>query len=552
MNKINKLVAAFVAAFSAGSIALQADARMQLAANGFGDALIFPAFSGLVENYFTISNAGGNYVQGHIRFRGAARGRELLEFDVILGPYDVFVFRLADIDGDGQWEIDQSIDPLNFAHTSLIQRCYGAVSVDNCMDADNAPELAALSQTDADYNRSLGYVEFIGEAVLDGMTSAHMDALLGHMSLASVGLTSAHRTQTGTGFGTNTWRWSTAGYLNNVSPYPDDQGLSDFPNIAGGTAFITIPGQSTGLAYNAEALVNFRTALDGANQHRIDNYIRGLLQIADHPHPAVDSWFGASTPALDAAVILHHEDATVPDAQYVYRFNDTAGDAGGVYEHGISYRDSRGPTLADGDDYELGPEEAGGDQYDILYNVPNSIAEVEDAIRAGGQIFGSFYFDDDVFDKTGSSDNEGPSGSVAIKSWFFALFPTMHHYAAYLPCQDAPAFGEFIDCKAYGFADTGRIIYAAVCDINTNCGERKYYRSSVIDPLVPLALARELSLFDIDFLKTSEFMSNYRSGRAMLSFARADASEWKGPGLFYTFEITSDGRLGHWRAMRRK
>ncbi|MCP4699947.1 MAG: hypothetical protein GY862_24315, partial [Gammaproteobacteria bacterium] len=117
MKKANKLIAAIAAAASLSPAALQAG--IQLKTDGFGDALIFPLFHGLAENYFTISNISDNFVQGHIRFRGGGWGSGLLDFDVILSPFDVFVFRLADLDGDGQWEIDQSIDPDNFAYTSL-------------------------------------------------------------------------------------------------------------------------------------------------------------------------------------------------------------------------------------------------------------------------------------------------------------------------------------------------------------------------------------------------------------------------------------------------
>ncbi|MCP4696432.1 MAG: hypothetical protein GY862_06250 [Gammaproteobacteria bacterium] len=554
MKKINKLAVAVAAAFSAGSIAPQADAGIQLASNGVGDALIFPAFIGLAENYFTISNRSANYVQGHIRFRGAAWGSEHLEFDVILGPFDVFVFRLADLDGDGQWEIDQSLDPKNFAYTSLTQGCYGAVSIDNCM-ASNAREPAegSIPQAHLDYNRNFGYVEFIGEALFDGMSPAHIDALSGNRSLASVGLTPAHRTQTGTGFGTNTWRWSTAGSVDNVSPYPDDQGLSDFPNVVSGTAFIIIPGQSMGLVYNAEALVDFRTA-SGPGTHRIDNYIRGIHQIADHPHPATVS--GASTPALDAAVILHHEDATVPDAQYVYRFNDAAGDSGGVYEHGISFLDSRGPTLADGDDYDLTWEEAAG-EYDILYNVPNSIAEVEKAISAQGRKFNSFYFDGYAFDKAESRSNDGRLPDAAtIKTWFLALLPTKHHYEAYLPCPEAFDAEKYADCKVNSLVNTGKPVAVEVCNTNSDCGRVERGPLYCGPPMGPIALAldQELSLFDIAFLKRERPGANeYRSGMVTFTPFSFDISKRNRliPALYYTFEVTSDGKLGHWRSMQR-
>ncbi|MCP4700950.1 MAG: hypothetical protein GY862_29460, partial [Gammaproteobacteria bacterium] len=417
---------------------------------------------------------------------------------------DVFVFRLADLDGDGQWEIDQSIDPDNFAYTSLTGSCHGAFPADNCMEPDDAQEPSVVSQTDIDYNRNLGYMEFIGEAVLDGMTRGRMQALLTAGSdLSKVGLSEAHRSGTGTGLGTNTWRWSTAGTVNNVPPYPDDLGLSDFPNIAGGTAFITIPGQSSGLAYNAEALADFRTPTVVSGEpssdvsHRIDNYSRTVsARTAVHPVTGVQ----ASTASLDGAVILHHEDAAAPDARYIYRFDDAAGDAGGIYERAISWQNTRGPTMADGDDYYHpritvyeDPFAAVNDEYDISYNVPNSIAEIEEAIRAGGQRFAGFYFDDGAL-----------PGAAAMKSWFFALFPTKHHAAAHAPFFDIPYPnpGEFLDAIVYFLENTAKVISlhdndknissVDICDINSNCSRNPSRQLDMVQEVRVFTLYPEL------------------------------------------------------------
>ncbi|MCP4698403.1 MAG: hypothetical protein GY862_16355, partial [Gammaproteobacteria bacterium] len=502
-----------------------------------------------------------------IRFRGALWGSGLLDFDVILAPFDVFVFRLADLDGDGQWEIDQSIDPDNFAYTSLTGSCHGAFPADNCMDQDEdyAPEPGILTQAYIDANHNFGYVEFIGEAVLDGMTWGRMRALLTAGSdLSNVYLSEAHRSGTGTGLGTNTWRWSTAGAVDNVPPYPDDRGLSDFPNIAGGTAFITMPGHSSGLAYNAEALADFRTPTIATGDpaadvsHRIDNYTRTVSsRTAVHPVTG----FQASTASLDGAVILHHEDIAVQDARYAYLFNDATGDAGGVYEHMISWQNTRGPTMADGDDHHIagsGGPSAGSDEYDIFYNVPNSIAEVEEAIRAGGQTFASLYFDDDTFfGKAGAEGNKETSpGAGAMKSWFFALFPTRHHAAAYPAisesCRELSNSAEFFDCNIYGLTSyRNRLIYAEGCDINADCDGFEGDESLPIktNAVAIVLLSLELAFFDISYLKLLIF--NYSFGGVRLSFSRSAIERWKGPGLFYTFEVTSDGKPAHWRRMLR-
>ncbi|MCP4699647.1 MAG: hypothetical protein GY862_22775 [Gammaproteobacteria bacterium] len=561
MRKVNKLAAAIAVALSAGVVAPQANAVITLKSNGVGDALLFPAFNGHVANYFTINNTSGDYVQGHIRFRGAGWTSELLDFDVILSPYDVFVFRLADIDGDGQWEIDQSLDPINFAYTSLTRGCSGAVVRDNCIDASNALEPTVLPAADIAYNRNTGYVEFIGEARFDGMTSAHMDALLGNASLAAVGLTSAHRSGVGTRLGTNAWRWSTAGSVSNIPNYPDDQGLSDFGNIVSGTAFMTVPGQSMGIAYNAEALVNFRTA-SGLGTHRIENYTRGVNWIADHPHP--DTVTGASSLVLDTAVILHNEDSSVADDQYVYRFDDIIGD-GGVFEQRVSYNNTWGPTMADGDDYNVagrGTDLLGiTDDYDLRYLNVNSIAEVEEAIRLGGQTYTSFYFDKDVFDKTrtdGSNEGGVLVSSATLSSWYFALFPTKY-FSAERGAFAANTLQAYIDEKVYLLVNSAKVINVGVCDIFESCGTTAggTLVSPVVEEVQITSLGQELSFFDIGFLKGDLLSANtYTSGRVSiapaLNFNNPTTFPLQGwPGLFYTFEISSDGKVGQWRSMQR-
>jgi hypothetical protein len=444
MKTVNRLAAAIAVALSMG-IATQANAApIELRHNGIGDAMLFPVFNGYVENYFTITNSSGNWEQGHIRFRGASWSAELLDFDVILSPGDVFVFRLADLDGDGLWEIDMSIDPNNFRYTSVqATGCNGT-----CIDASNAlePSAGVVSDGILRHQRNVGYVEFIGECQLDGMTPARMNALLtAGSSLAPLGLSEANRTKVGNGLGTNCWVWGDA-----PNSWVSDRGLTDFPNVAAGTAFISIPGQSHGVAYNSETFVNFRT---GAHFHRVDNYriVNGV---------SLDAANAAKMDANDA-VIVHEEDSNSvvngpsPFGDYVYRFLEE-GSGGRNDESRISFNNTWGPTLADGDDYGLFANfytNAGVNSADVaagttvtlnaefrqgqLYFIPNlltpeidfwdnrlatsrvnSIAEVESAIRKGGQAYDSFYFDGASLGKT----------TATLKSWFFAHFPTKFYY----------------------------------------------------------------------------------------------------------------------------
>jgi len=384
MKKLHKLAAAVAVA---AGIALSPQSQaIELETNGLGDTLLFPVFAagaGMYENYFTISNSSANWIQGHLRFRGAAWSAELLDFDVILSPGDVFVFRLADVDGDGMWEVDGKLDPKNFQYTGMVFTCTGAGNTYSpCIDASpmlepdaagvDAAKKAGIADIEQQINlqRRWGYVEFIGEAVLNGMTPAIMTVLTsGNPGNDWVN----YVTSNGNGRGTNTWRWSdAAGSFRACPNNPCDRGLSDVPNVLSGTAFITMPGESGGLAYNAEALINFRT---GEYEHRVENY------------PPVNT-------ARDA-VILHHEsasspvDGTSPWGDYVYGFTgENRAD-----ERVISFNNTWGPTLADGDDYLPTTLPGAGLVPSVL---PDGLSG---AVANGGRPLGAINFDAlDAFD----------------------------------------------------------------------------------------------------------------------------------------------------------
>jgi hypothetical protein len=450
------------------------------------------------------------FIQGHLRFRGAAWSGELLDFDIILTPGDVFVFRLADVDGDGFWEIDQSIDPNNFAYTGMLKSCVpeggAGVAKSNCMDQNNylipeptnndpAPR-GAITQELIDHHRNLGYVEFIGEGILNGMTHARLDRLISP-ELAGRLATAGQRTA-GNRLGTHLWSWvlssgDVTGTTSNGTRLPDVDigpfqdpllGLNlattphtagDVPNALSGTAFLTQAGQGYGLAYNAEALVNFRTN-NPNNGHRIENYNVTVNMGAVYPPSALVPQIG---------VILHNENASAraADFSYVYGY----GEAGGIQYGGdvstnnpgpvgtnqqesrISFNNTWGPTLADGDDYTCasvsewndfanlrwtndiplndGVCDDSRDNWDWTWghpSSPNSIAEVEEAIRkptvpnfpipdgsSPRQLFTSFYFDGATFDKAceGNGRQDNPEcSSTSLQSWYFGFFPTKFFY----------------------------------------------------------------------------------------------------------------------------
>jgi hypothetical protein len=432
MTNMKKLSVAVTLALSMGVASQAAHSEIILKHNGKGDALLFPVYNAYVDNYFTISNNSDKWIQGHLRFRGAAWSAELLDLDIILTHGDVLVFRVADVDGDGDWELDQSLDPNNFRYTGYLTTCKSsatqAVNDKSCMDFNkglvSSTRNAVITDNIVDHHLKVGYIEFIGEAVLNGMDHDKMNQLLSDKPTANL---APFQTKQGNSRGVTVWSWSDA-----ANRFKNDQGLSDVPNTLSGTAFITLPGASHGLAYNAEALVNFRTEmvnqpvfadqqylLDGRRKledaHRIDNY-----RFYHDTEVGVDYTLDDDEMKIRAnrAVIVHDENVSGPGSatpyrpygDYMLRFERTPGSVEDRYDETLmSFQNTWGPSLVDGDDYELmGIRPTYGDpqdddfdaswkDYQLPYSlgVPNSVAEVEEAIRRDGQTFTAYYFDGD-------------------------------------------------------------------------------------------------------------------------------------------------------------
>jgi len=611
MKKLHKLAAAVAVA---AGIALSPQSQaIELKTGGVGDALLFPVFAagaGMYENYFTISNSSNEWLQGHLRFRGSAWSAELLDFDVILSPGDVFVFRLADLDGDGEWEVDGSLDPKNFQYTGMVFNCG---TVQYCIDANNllepkADDLTKAGIADADgiigLQRKWGYVEFIGEAVLNGGLANNpiMSALIGN----SPGEWSVYLTGNGNGKGTNTWKWSDAenGFRDCATgAKPCDRGLSDVPNALSGTAFIVMPGQSSGLAYNAEALLDFRT-MDFP--HRIDNYAR---RNGDKG--------AANLGVPNNAVILHHESAgnailgPSPWGDYTYTRGDSRGD-----ECVIHFNNTWGPTLADGDDYlptnipgnkvpsvipglptpanstanltAVAGNDAGKDAWDqrrtrTSFNTGyyissvvgtmgtnfagepsnNSLTEVEMAIRSAqlsqrtifnngvgnndlsptGQIFTSFYFD-------ASGVTTVRDIPLPLHSYYLAFFPTKFYYSEDInTCGSSSYLTErvidnLLRNKPITIEVWNTEEVPCVCTTTGTISPSPTGNSSACNKV----LGYELNILDIDWLKSAFTDGNcpgYKNGRTVvrldtLTSNPLEARDGSGyPGLMYNFEMSS-------------
>lgn len=674
MKNINKLAAAVGLALSVGFVSQVAasccEEGIQLKHNGQGDALIFPVYNGYVDNYFTIMNNHDEWIQGHIRFRGAAWSSEVLDFDVILSPGDVFVFRLADLDSDGYWEIDQSLDKSNFLYTGNgDSTCSNykpyqkegdtELKVPDCMEMYTTlvpPLDTVINQDLIDHQLHVGHVEFIGEAVLKGMTGEIMADLLSD----APGDLAQWQTKQGSKRGTTAWAWTNAGnkftateilsqYVttdgviytytyNDVIHYLDDA-LAGVPNVLSGSAFIFLPGQSQGITYNAEALVNFRTA---NNPHRIDNYF-----MYHQPTPSYKPKSANETPDgtyvslrmawpeevknmttdqivglanslspeqitqvnADREVILHDEnvsgaadaDPYLPYGDYIFQFGNQPGIDDRYSEAALSFQNTWGPTLADGDDYNLygvrptfkagnrtdypdlvtvrpliRDAETADDDFDSRsdisgllrgLDVPNSIAEVEEAIREGGQTFTAFYFDGSRLDE---------KSPVTLKSMYFAVYPTKYFWAMRDGGYGTKNLSDYSKFAVRWLLEKPKPYQLEVWDISENSAcKEKPKEGGIVSPWVVneetgnpcvMLLRSEVNFFDITNIKSSfpeEAMApNYPMGRVVLAPA-ADANdpmyfdpqgkdlEVSWPGLMYTFELGPDWSIGQWRSMNR-
>jgi hypothetical protein len=445
-----------------------------------------------------------------------------------------------------------------------------------------------------------------------------------------------HQTKVFSGRGTNAWRWSDA-----ENNFAHDIGLTDVPNALSGTAFLTIPGIGHGLAYNAEALVDFRTS---ETEHRIDNY-RMVETTGGNGYVSLDATAGLDPAwylrpkdevrvfnwvALNQAVILHHEDAAStgianprrPYGDYVYRFNNPVP---GVNEDRwdearISFNNTWGPTLADGNDYNMvglrltDPDDEEQDDFDSAnvglhgLDFPNSIAEVEEAIRMGvskhpnrvhgPQVFSAYYMDGDIFDKscegngTWQSDAfcpnrqsraSSPSGATTLTtltSYYLALFPTKFYYG-----EDRNLYGPTVDTlQKYmnrAVAELLRLtkpVGLEVWDIfeNSTKAAGPVSIGGEISPSVKVqeagpavaSLGYELTFLSINDIKNligaDSVIQDFLSGRVVVGFTTnnpmaLDANEaidaytylrsW--PGVMYTFEWDGATNLAHFRPMHR-
>ncbi|EDN69523.1 secreted protein [Beggiatoa sp. PS] len=671
--KMKKLAVAVGMALSLGIVS-QASAEMTAECCGArGDMLMFPAFIGAsgYENYYAITNDANAWIQGHLRFRGAAWCGELLDFDVILSPGDVFVFRVADIDGDGDWDIDQSLDELNFQYTGLLETpdmgdsqysnaLQGRVlSTSHCTNnTDGSTTWKCMesnwglipTETDLvltagriEYEKQVGYIQFFGEAVLKDMTHDIMPILLSGVP----GNWEPYQTDVLSKRGTSAWKWSNAaGQFANFPPEPDspwvgNRGLTDVPNVLAGVGFISTTGKpGLGVAFNATTFRNFRT--ENTN-HRIDNYRvgkknpdgsvgpdvfhmdiprnadgtpttipvaqTGLLQPTSVPETVYRDGqpyqiVHAGSSKEDRAVMVHHEYAgsspsgVSPFGDYVFGIDDNL-----TWEGDQATHNTWGPNLADGDDYTLPNVCTVGEGIDFgdsteTYSLTNSIAEVEEAIRLsaadmpkGRQDFGGYYFD-------GAAPGPNHQGYTALRSWFFAWFPTKIFYSQGVVFQ-----GLSLEDRIFNMAKNliskmppktyltevwnikeetpnlspggGGIEFYECVSPATNCYDSipyTYLEGS------ELPLSECLAVFDIGQVKKASVLTRFNSDGSVDTSTESVLAKFKNgrfklntkpghnnpeicvntpleyaayPAMMFSFEWGADNSLAHWRCLIR-
>ncbi|MCK5717466.1 MAG: hypothetical protein KAH77_08255, partial [Thiomargarita sp.] len=486
-------------------------------------------------------------------------------FDVILSPGDVFIFRVADVDGDGYWEIDQSLDPNNFKYTGLynsiaytgITGCgpdtdkgiqnsdtgLPGVATDACIDQHDilipdATAYSALTQDLIEHARGFGHIEIFAEGILEGMTHEKMDRLINPQFAGQ----RAHEGQREilNQLGTSLWSWVDA-----ATNYNGMRTATDAGNILSGTAFITT-NNGLGIAINAEAFMDFRT---NKNQHRIDNY------------PG------------DPAVIIHDENplgavgGVSPLGDYLYGFMPTTIE-NRWDESASSANTTWGPTIADGDDYNmagrtecttLSPPSDDLDAWDTAWSGPgfssaNSICEINEAIRAGGQSYSNFYFANAAIEQDQTTYSK-------LSSYYFLVFPTKYLVGESTSYYAQLEFESYIDVMVASLLSKSKIINHEIWNHEEIAGIP--IAICIESPCIreyPLFIVKHgVSIFNIDQIKSfNDNSSPFTKGRIVLSCNVDNCNipiTHRGlntyPFLGYTVELDQNGYLENWRSMSR-
>jgi hypothetical protein len=129
---------------------------------------------GLTDNYFTVTNTSTDaWVQAHVRVRTGHDSIELLDFDVLLSPADVFTFDLYDDNGATVFASCDTKTLTNSGFTLNFDKNGDGTNDCYILDSTTFPAMLSLIETCegstpevALANTKKGYVEVIGEGAI--------------------------------------------------------------------------------------------------------------------------------------------------------------------------------------------------------------------------------------------------------------------------------------------------------------------------------------------------------------------------------------------------
>jgi hypothetical protein len=127
MRKVSLKMAAMLVVMAALIICGISTTSVYAAHEIAGSALLFTYYDvrpvadggmGTADNYFTVTNTSASWVQAHVRIRTGDKSVELLDFDIMLSPEDVFSFTLSD---NGAGGVDfSSLDEKTISNSKMI------------------------------------------------------------------------------------------------------------------------------------------------------------------------------------------------------------------------------------------------------------------------------------------------------------------------------------------------------------------------------------------------------------------------------------------------
>ncbi len=167
------LASLFVLALFVAMPAPKANAVLAIEPTGEtpGDVAIFPFYdvsSDTKYNYFYLVNTVNYWLQVHLRFRTMECSIECLDFDIIMSPYDVFVFWvMPDIDGLGPGFYSDDSNTIDYSGLMPAAWKSGSPTIAKTPFDDSRLLDLHISQDDTQDMLKKGYVVAIVEGLID-------------------------------------------------------------------------------------------------------------------------------------------------------------------------------------------------------------------------------------------------------------------------------------------------------------------------------------------------------------------------------------------------